>query len=263
MSLRSRWSGLAGAAIPVVVVCACSIPLEVHRVADPGADVKGVRFLVKRPAYEASLRLDETTAPCQFRLSLVQTLAGSPIEYEAVGKARLLAATELRLTEDARGELSAVSAAESDQTHEIVEALAGITTSFAPLPGARATRGELRPPCEGLPREGAEALSQYILEHRAMAARLAAIRDAVAQKLSKVDAGTGSAKVRSIEALDDLADDLEEEWTRHVFPLTVAQFRVVLAGEGASPARQIFPVVRAPEALEPWFTITLTPETAR
>lgn len=256
MRLGAR--GIPEAVLVLLAAAGCSIPLEVRRVEDASSEARGVRFLVRRPAYEAALLLDESAAdPCRFRLVLTQTLDGPAIEYEARGETQLLASTDTTLTLDDGGALSALSAGEADKTKEVVTALAGIATSFAPIPKVEAKQPEL-PACRGLPEEAAKSLDEYVATHRAMVRRLEVLRSTIGQKLEAVTPGTTSAQVRSIAALRELAAALGTEIAAHRFPLDASHLEVQLASRDG----QVHPVQK-PSGTKPgtvWFIVTLTPE---
>jgi hypothetical protein len=245
-----------GLLLLLLATLGCSIPLAVRRVEDPSSEPRGMRFLVRRPAYEAALRLDESASnPCRFRLLLTQTLDGPAIQYEARGETQLLASTDTTLSFDDAGALSAFSAGETDETKEVVKALAGIATSLAPLPTAKP---QLEEPaaCDGLPAEA--RLGDYVAKHRAMVQQLETIRGAIAAKLQAVAAGTTSAQVRSIAALRELETALEAEIAAHRFPLDASRFEILLASRDGQTRPVQKPSGTASGSV--WFTITLTPE---
>lgn len=222
------------------------MPLEVRRVVDPAAETRGVRFRVQRPAYAASLRLDEREAECSFQLLLTQKLDGDPLEYEAVGEAHGFAATEMSLTEDPSGNLTAVSAGETDELHGAIEVAAGIAVSFV-KPVAAAAGGEPAQVCSVPSLD----LARYVEDHRKLVARRDGARSALEARLGSVGPKTGSGVLRTIDSLRDLVDSLDEEVAAHRFPLGAREIHVYL---GTIPVQPVAPTG------EPWLKVILTPE---
>lgn len=250
-------STLVAASISVAVATAvgmafamgCSMPLRVARVADPAEPVRGVRYLLERPAYEAALRLDESAAqPCRFRLFLTQNLEGAPLEYEAVGETRVFSTTDIRVTQDAAGGLESISAGDEDQLREAVLAVAEVAVSLA-APVAKRT-GEM-PACEP-PHDDGGRLVRYVGEHRRLAERLARVQDALGQRLAAIGPRTGSATLRVIDGLEQRVEQLAEELDDHRYRLQGGQLRLFLDG------RRIHPV-EEPE-VPAWFEVTLVLE---
>jgi len=243
MSTRLRASPSAAAAFLAI---GCAMPLEVRRVVDPAVETRGVRFRVQRPAYAASLRLDESEAECSFQLFLTQTLDGDSLEYEAIGEAHAFAATDVSLTEDARGNLTAVSAGETDKLHEAIEAAAGIAVSF--LKPVSAEAGEEPMQVCSVP---SVELARYVEDHRKLVARRAGAKSALETRLALVGPKTGSGVLRTISSLRDLVASLDEEIAAHRFPLGAREIHVYLGTTPIQPA--------APSG-QPWLKVTLTPE---
>jgi hypothetical protein len=235
--------------VGIALAMGCSMPLRVARVSDPAEPVRGVRFLVKRPAYEAALRLDESDAhACRFRLLLSQNLEGAPLEYEAVGETRVFSTTEFRVTQDASGGLDSISAGEKDQLHEAVLAVAEVAVSLAsPI----ATETDEKPACEP-PHDDEGRLARYVVEHRRLAERLARVEDARSQRLASIGPRTSSATLRAIDGLEDRIAQLAEELDDHRYPLRSGQIRLYLDGRRIHPAEE--PEVPA------WFEVKLVLE---
>jgi len=209
---------------------------------------RGVRFLVRRPAYEVALRLDETPAEkCRFALFLTQSLDGEPIEYEAEGGATALAATDISITLDGDGALSAVSAGESDKTHAFLEAVAEVAVSAA-KPAVPTADADV--PCQ---RFGAEdpRFQRYLDRHRDLAAQLANARDALETRRRAVHGGTGTAKLRTIASLADLARELETQLAGDRFELGEEQFNIAVGEKIVQPSKA---------NATPWVEVVLTEE---
>lgn len=209
---------------------------------------RGVRFLVRRPAYEVALRLDETASEkCRFALFLTQSLDGEPIEYEAEGGASVLAATDISITLDGGGALSAVSAGESDKTHEFIKAVAEVAVSAAKptVPPA-----DPEAPCKRL---GAEdpRFQRYLDRHRDLAAQLANARDALEARRRAVNGGTGTAKLRTIASLADLVGELDTQLAGDRFELGEEQFNIAVGEKVVQPRKA---------NATPWVEVVLTEE---
>ena len=208
----------------------------------------GVRFLVRRPAYEVALRLDETASEkCRFALFLTQSLDGEPIEYEAEGGATALAATDVHITLDGDGALSAVSAGESDKAHEFIEAAAEVAVSAA-KPVARPADPDA--PCRRLGQQDPR-FQRYLDRHRDLAAQLANARDALEARRRAVNGATGTAKLRTIASLADLAGDLETQLAADRFELDEDQFNIAVGEKVVQPRKA---------NAAPWVEVVLTAE---
>lgn len=235
--------------VALALAMGCSMPLRVARISDPAEPVRGVRFLVKRPAYEAALHLEESAAhPCRFRLSLSQNLEGAPLEYEAVGETRVFSTTDFRVTQDASGGLHSISAGEKDQLHEVVLAVAEVAVSLA---SPVATETEEKPACEP-PHADEGRLVRYVAEHRGLAERLARVEDALRQRLASIGPRTSSATLRAIDGLEARVAQLEEELDEHHYRLRNGQLRLFLDGRRIHPVEE--PKVPA------WFEVKLVLE---
>jgi len=211
----------------------------------------GVRFLVRRPAYEVALRLDETASEkCRFALFLSQSLDGEPIEYEAEGGATVLAATDISITLDGDGALSAVSAGESDKIHDLLEAVAEVAVSAA-KPGLPPADPEA--PCQRLGQEDPR-FQRYLDRHRDLAAQLANARDALETRRRAVTGGTGTAKLRTIASLADLAGELEAQLAGDRFELGEEQFNIAVGEKVVQPRKA---------NATPWVEVVLTEEGSR
>jgi hypothetical protein len=209
---------------------------------------RGVRFLVRRPAYEVALRLDETASEkCRFALFLSQSLDGEPIEYEAEGGASLLAATDISITLDSDGALSAVSAGESDKAHDFIEAVADVAVSAAKPVVAPA---DPEAPCQRLGQQDPR-FQRYLDRHRDLAAQLASARDALEARRRAVTGGTGTAKLRTIASLADLAGDLETQLAGDRFELREEQFNIAVGEKVVQPRKA---------NATPWVEVVLTEE---
>ena len=226
----------------------CGLPLSVRRVTSDAQPTRGVRFLVRRPAYDVALRLDETPSEkCQFALFLTQSLDGEPIEYEAEGGATVLAATDIRITLDGDGALSAVSAGESDQAHAFIEAVAEVAVSAA-KPGVAGADAEA--PCTRLGQEDPR-FQRYLDRHRDLAAQLANARDALEARRRAVNGGTGTAKLRTIASLADLVDELDTQLAGDRFELGEHQFNIAIGEKVVQPRKA---------NAKPWIEVVLTEE---
>jgi hypothetical protein len=233
----------------IALAMGCSMPLRVARVSDPAEPVRGVRFLVKRPAYEAALRLDESDArACRFRLLLSQNLEGAPLEYEAVGETRVFSTTDFRVEQDASGGLDSISAGEKDQLHEAVLAVAEVAVSLA---APVAMQAEEKPACEP-PHDDEGRLVRYVGEHRRLTERLARVEDALNQRLASIGPRTSSATLRVIDGLEDRIAQLAQEVDDHRYPLRSGQIRLFLDG------RRIHPVEET--EVPAWFEVKLALE---
>jgi hypothetical protein len=208
----------------------------------------GVRFLVRRPAYEVALRLDETPVEkCRFALFLSQSLDGEPIEYEAEGGATALAATDISITLDGDGALSAISAGESDKTHAFVKAAAEVAVSAAKPAGSIV---DPEAPCRRLGQQDPR-FQRYLDRHRDLAAQLANARDALEVRRRAVTGGTGTAKLRTIAALADLARELDTQLAGDRFELGEDQFNIAVGEKVVQPRKA---------NATPWVEVLLTEE---
>jgi hypothetical protein len=241
--IRSIW------ALGAVLVCTgCTIPLKVHRVNGPAEKAKGVRYLLKRPAYDVALRFVAKDAVdptrCTFAVLVSQTLDGDPLEFEASGEVQPFAETEIELTQEQDGTLSAFTAGAKDRTLEAIQTMVGIaTTALMPLPR---TKGAPRPPppktC------GSEALEAHWEQHEILVSRLGKAQQALEHQLDSITPKSGSAKVRNIRELETLVQAREQKLSSHLFPLDRTQAHVkvgdrLVQGEGT----------------QPWIIVTLTP----
>ncbi len=226
----------------------CGLPLSVRRVTSDVQPTRGVRFLVRRPAYDVALRLDETPSePCRFALFLTQSLDGEPIEYEAEAGATLLAATDIRITLDGDGALSAVSAGESDQAHAFIEAVGEVAVSAAKQGAAAADAGA---PCEQLAAEDPR-FQRYLDRHRDLAAQLANAREALEARRGAVGGGTGSGELRTIASLAEFVDELDAQLAGDRFELREHQFNIAIGEKVVQPRKA---------NAAPWVEVVLTEE---
>lgn len=241
---ETRRVKVAACLVTAGVVCGCSMPLHVDRVADPIEPVAGVRFLVKRPSYEATLLLDESKGSCQFRLFVTQALDAEPLEYEATGEVRVFSNTDLELTQDASGHLQSVSAGEEDQLHEAFLAIAEVAVSLASP--VKQTQGEAPACTPPSPDEG--RLARYVAAHRALQGQLGRVANAREERLNNVGPRTGSGTLRVIDALEERAETLAEEVADHRYRLKSDQVAFDVDGRrfGAPAGGQ-----------DVWFTVRL------
>src|ERR1051325_11116419 len=88
-------------------VSACSVPLRLKRIDDATTAASGVRFTIMRPSYKASVAM----ADGEYQVILEQRL-DQPVIYEATTAPNWLASTEVSMTIEDDGHLSAIMGGE-------------------------------------------------------------------------------------------------------------------------------------------------------
>ncbi len=151
------------------------------------------------------------------------------------------------ITLDGGGALSAVSAGESDKTHEFLEAAAAVAVSAAKPAVAPA---DPEAPCRRFSQQDPR-FQRYLDRHRDLAAQLANARAALEARRRAVDGGTGTAKLRTIASLADLAGDLETQLAADRFELDEDQFNIAVGEKVVQPRKA---------NATPWVEVVLTEE---
>ncbi|HXK26395.1 MAG TPA: hypothetical protein VMS55_27275 [Myxococcota bacterium] len=139
-----------GLALGVALIAGCGVPLHWKRIdVSDHAPVGGVRYVLKRPAYEASIAFvgDPAQAPNSV-LRVTQTMSGEPIVYEATSDVNPLADTEVEIKIADDGSLTALSGGETDRSIEILEA--GLDLAKTAALAAEAVEGGAENPCLNL-----------------------------------------------------------------------------------------------------------------